>query len=117
MRIEEREQLIREYYKMPADIQDLTQRANYDLYAGPVCDDPEYPGFCAATDEMAKWFAQQPQQVWVDTDCGEVLDREPEGYEDEETGEWVDPDWEFFTYFDVKDVKRVLFGRELASYI
>lgn len=113
--------------QMPSDISRLSRLANWDLYHGPITepDDGEpWPGFVKATEQLTEWADENLSEAWYDIQFGEVLLSEPEGYYDEddvndETGEahWVEPHWEDFIHFELDDVKRVVFGKELAAYI
>lgn len=47
---------------------------------------------------------------FFDASFGEFLDREPEGYEDEDTGEWVDPCFEDIYQLETSDFMAAIFG-------
>jgi hypothetical protein len=120
---------ITEHFPVPADIQKLADMANNDLYNGPtyldgdgnvvsMFDDVEtgitafdFVGACA---RVSDWCGDNLNRVYYDQECGEVMDREPEGEQDE-LGDWYEP----APYYEVDstEVKRLLFGRELASHI
>ncbi|MCI0560917.1 MAG: hypothetical protein MN733_20725 [Nitrososphaera sp.] len=109
---------------MTPDILQLTNLANYDLYHGPLGpdDDQPWPGFAKATTQLSDWAEDNLCEVWYDTQSGEVLLSEPEGHYDEdcvdEAGEhqWVEPLWDDYYHFDYSEVKRAVFGKELAQY-
>jgi len=122
-------QHITEHFPIPEEIQKLANMANNDLYNGPtyldgdgnvvsMFDDVEtgitafdFVGACAT---VADWCGDNLNRVYYDAECGEVMEKEPEGDEDEE-GNWIEPG----PYYEVDstEVKRLLFGRELASHI
>lgn len=113
--------------QMPPDIRRLYHLAYWDLYNGPITevdDDSEsWPGFVTATALLGRWAEDNLSEVWYDTQTNEVLLSEPKGFYDEdsvddETGEacWVEPYWEDFINFKLADVKRAVFGKELADY-
>ena len=103
-----REQLDRDTLKL------ITQ-ATYDLYSGPHSE-RGYPGFKKAVRLIADDLRALASRVWVDTPAGFVQETEPEGWEDEETGEWIEPYWEDYVEYDRSDIERVVLG-ELASYV
>lgn len=131
--------------QMPEEILRLTNQANFDLYNGPITDDPEWPGFVSATDMVSEWVSANLCEVWVDTSCDAVYTREPEGdwepcyecggtgtvdHDDDEDGDgdecpicrgsgerWVEPNWEDYYHFKLRDVKCIVFGSELAAHI
>ncbi len=84
-----------------------------------------YPGFSRAVREIRAWWSdcELNGEVWHDTQSGEWLTKEPQGWFDEEEkdehGEpvWHEPFWEDYFHFEAKDVAIELFGRELAHHI
>jgi hypothetical protein len=115
---------IREYVKIPADIQTLINLATADLYYGPVSSEayPEWPGFVTALRVIQNWADDNTCELYVD-EFGCVSETEPE-WEclDPKTMEPCDPDedgfWQApsdYYYFDQKAINRILFG-SLAEY-
>ncbi|MCI0561562.1 MAG: hypothetical protein MN733_23995 [Nitrososphaera sp.] len=99
---------------MPPDIRRLKNLANCDLYYGPISEPDDggpWPGFVSATTQLTDWATENLSEVWYDIQFGEVLLSEPEGYYGEEA---IDDSYD---YFDYRDVKRAVFGKELAHYI
>ena len=110
------------HFDPPAEINRLVNMARYDLYYGPMqegedVDGYTYPGFSKAIDQINTWLSKVMEDVWYDRQSGEVLTKKPEGYEDEETGEYVEPMWEDYYHLKARDVVRTMFGRELGSYL
>lgn len=97
----------------------LVRLANADLHFGPVhngLDESElalWEGFEKATIEISAAL-HDLSDLWVEGD--NVAPSEPEGYTDEETGEWVAPFLEDTYHFEYRDVLRATFG-ELADYL
>lgn len=122
-RQDEYEKTVKTYYieKMSERERACAWFANFDLYFGPntQADDGENSDltFEKAVDELCKWWRNQPHDVWLDMDCDHVSESEPEGWTDEETGEWQEPALECWRHFDERAVKRALFGSELAGFI
>lgn len=117
---------ILEHFPIPDDILKLAIRANVDLYTGPLYINGEGEA-CSHLDEGAKafdftdacarvsdWCGDNLSTIYYDSDCGEVMEKEPEGEFDEEDN-WLDAS----PYYEVdsSDIKRILFGRELAGHI
>ena len=84
-----------------------------ERWNGCTCEDP-FPGFESACRELREYFRDLGTLYYEDW-SGCVLTSEPEGYEDEETGDWVDP--EPYYAFGPRDVVRAVFGKELAEYV
>ena len=117
----------------------LISQANWDLYYGPIgdgaygdpCDDPDsefkgYPGFSAATHLISEALDSLPSTLYVDADCDQWQEREPEherceacegeGCNDcngrggwEASGDW----WRF----EREDLKKEIVGQELLAYV
>lgn len=112
---------------MSPDIRRLLNMSNLDLYYGPITepdDGAPWPGFIKATEQLSNWADENLCEVWYDIQSGEILFSEPTGYYDEddvdnETGGplWIEPCWEDYTHLELPDVKRAVFGRELAHHI
>lgn len=94
--------------------------ATLDLYIGPTSLDEDSPHkdltFEKACNELCAWWQDQPHEVWLDMDCDHVSESEPEGWTDEETGEWQEQAWESWMHFDARSIKREVFG-VLAEYV
>jgi hypothetical protein len=120
---------ILEFFPIPDEIRKLADMANNDLYNGPtyydgdgnecsMFDDVETGvtafNFTDACHQISDWCGDNLLTVYVDQCFGEITITEPEGDEDED-GNWIDPG----PYYEVdyQEVKRILFGRELASHI
>jgi len=123
-------QIIEEKTDVSVDIRHKISLLNSDLYSGPLyfdkdgdecsCFDfdvePRQFDFVGAAREVMDYLRDQvPNEAYVDMDTEELLEREPEGWEDEETGEWIEPFWE--TIYHVEDVYKTLLGRELYNTI
>ena len=118
--------------KMSERIKGLIHAANDDLYFGPITEcnacGAKYTGFSSAVDEIHSWCQDNIHEVWYDSDCGEILDKEPEmtatccscdGNGCLECGNCgiMDVYNEFVHHFDVLHIKRIVFGKELAQYV
>lgn len=106
----------------------LVNWLNSDLYHGPYPagttdeeDNPDatYPGFTAAIDELREIIdnAGGFQDMYYDNEFGSLMENEPEAYEDEETGEMVEPYLEETYHLESRDVARYVLGKELVSYV
>lgn len=84
--------LIQEAYPLPLEVKDALLAATHDLYNGPFYNEE--------TCNILKDWAEDnlPSTLYVDLDCGDVMDVEPQGYweqldpSDFEESEWVDTD-------------------------
>lgn len=94
--------------KMPKPLRKLMAAALDDLYQGPNVG----TGFSytKAIKELSSWWGDEGSEVWYDGESGEVLDSEPQGYEDEETGEYVEPEMSDYTHFSRRDAAQAVFG-------
>jgi hypothetical protein len=120
---------VREFFLplMPKDLSTWKNQAYWDLVNGPLmecetcgevctCESP-YPGFEKATQALSSWADEYVTgDFYYDTQSGELLDSEPKGFEDEGTGEFVEPMWEDYIKVSRGEVLAVIFGRELAPY-
>jgi len=96
-----------------------------DLYFGPRSpneDDPfPWRGFSYDLNRCEKvWQRIQkdiPSAFYWDMDCEALLDEEPMGMTDDITGEYYAPICENYWKVDSDDVKREIFGEELAEYL
>lgn len=100
----------------------------WDLYYGPLtycetcgvdhlddctCGDLKYPGFVMALDILAE--VEIPGDLWIDTFAGCVETREPEGFYDGD--EYIEPNYEDYWHLDAKEIKRRIFGKEVADHL
>jgi 5-methylthioribose kinase len=111
---------------MSDEVKKCVQAARLNLFYGPLgsayLTENDLPdlSFSEAVEKVADWWREQDHEVWVDTQCDEVLTKCPEGYTDDETGEFVEVCWEDYIVFDGRELKRAVFGdlaHELANYI
>lgn len=124
------DQIIEENTDIDVDIRHKISLLNSDLYSGPLyfdkdgdecsCFDfdlkPKQFDFTGAAREVMDYLRDVvPSEVYIDMETEEILTREPEGWEDEETGEWIEPFWE--SIYHVEDVYKTLLGRELYNTI
>jgi hypothetical protein len=117
--------------ELPTRIRCLIRAARSDLYEGPLESYLEggfikwqyedgstekfaWPGFVAACREIGN--ALNLPDIYHNRETGEVSESEPTGYQDEETGEWIDESEDWYL-FDSNDLKREILGRELAHHI
>lgn len=125
-------QAIRDHFEIPGDVIRQASLASWDLHYGPSGGglededengEPVYLGFTEACSKVSEWCDDNLSEVWYDIQSGEVLLSEPKGYYDGEdiddngNSPWVEPDWEDFIHFELDDVKRVVFDKELAAHI
>ena len=110
--------------KMDPSVTDAITAARSDLWHGPFsADDREAMGlpreyhFEKAIEVISEWWSENASTVYYDRDVEDVLESEPEGYEDEETGEYVEPDLSNVVRYDGQDLRALLFGNELAKYV
>lgn len=124
------ERIVEEHTELPTSIRKKISLLNSDLYFGPLyfdedgeqcaCFDfeakPKPFNFSAAAREVMDYLREEvPSEVYIDMDSEELLESEPEGFEDEDTGEWIEPYWE--EIYQVEDVYSTLLGRELYNTI
>lgn len=125
------DKVIEEHFELPAEIAKKINLLNSDLYFGPLYFDEDEDQCChmdeGATpfnfsrtgDEVMDYLREQvPSTVYVDMNCEEVFEKEPEGYfedEDDESSDWIEPFWE--AIYQVDDVYSALLGRELYNTI
>jgi hypothetical protein len=98
-----------------ADTRTLIAQASYDLYYGPE-EQEGFPGWTTAIKQLNKDLRGVFTDVWVDTQADIVEDVEPSGFEDEETGEYLEPDWSDYVYYDAQAAAKATLG-ELAKYL
>lgn len=102
---------VRDYFKarMPEEVQQAWANASANLMYGPSAGEGS---FQSNTEIVKQWADQNIFDVYYDDQSGEVMENEPQGFE--ERGEWIEPDpyWQIDGY----DAKRWIFG-ELARYV
>lgn len=64
-------------------------------------------------DALRAFIEELPGTLYYDDDCGCVMESEPEGELDDESGEWIEP----APYYAVesRDIVEALFGRTIAG--
>ena len=88
------------------DVLKLINKANHDLYHGPVIDDDKYPGFVTACKTITKAIDVLPSIIYLCPDTGEVLEDEPD---DADLNDWF--------VIERPQLLRELVGKELAPYV
>jgi hypothetical protein len=99
------------FQALPENVRSLIHKANHDLYFGPMPEDAEYPGFSSALHLINEHL--EISDVYID-ESGYVMECEPEGWIDEESGEYIEP----MDYYliEAKDILVKVVGKELHSY-
>lgn len=133
------------HFTVPAHIEAAARAVRYDLYHGPswvrvpggdvtrfTYDDhatfrddlgPDTkPGDVIAetylspvADALRAFIDDLPSELWVDTMSDCVLTSEPEAWEDEESGERVEPEWSDYVHLDGRDIVTALFGGVIGA--
>jgi hypothetical protein len=118
----------KELAKLPRKIRRLINQADFDLWYGP-CQDKSWPGFITATKLIHAAIENiHCSDVWIDLQCEEIMTSEPQGFWDEnpdhdpndadsEKQVWVEPCWDDVYHVETFEVKRAMFGKELAHYL
>lgn len=124
------DKIIEDKIELPVDIQKQISLLTSDLYSGPLYfdrDGNECPcfdfengarqyDFCQAAKNVMNYLREEVSDTaYIDMNTEELLEKEPEGWEDEETGEWIEPFWE--EIYLVDDVYKSLLGGELYGTI
>ncbi len=91
--------------KMGDEIRLLAIQTQHDLWVGPTCQEG-YPGFTTATARLCAWAADNLEEVYY---CVEL-----EEWSFSPDDDWVGVEW---GYLDLTDVKKLVFGVELARYV
>ena len=91
---------------------DCTQRPEDDLEEGDILVET-YTDLVGNT--LREYIDGLPRELWVDSCADEILDSEPEGWEDEETGEWIEPFWEDYWRLGTHEIVEALFGPTIAK--
>ena len=115
---------IRAAYPLPDDLQRLRRLATWDLWHGPILpseldeEDKPWPGFGEACSLMRAWADETlPRTVWYDNDCGHVGTSEPEGFIDEDTGDWIEPYTDETYRIEWREILAAIFPRKLSEYL
>ena len=66
---------------------------------------------------VSDYLDQLPSSLYYETWSGCFLKSEPEGWEDEETGEWIEPDYSEYYEIDRSAMLNALVGKELAHHL
>lgn len=72
-----------------------------------------YIGIVAQT--LRDYISNLPSEMWYDSQCGYLSENEPEGYEDDETGEWIEPEWSDYYKLERSNIVAALFGKTIAK--
>ena len=126
---------VRSTLEIPERIRELIGLAKWDLWHGPMSagnvEGIAWPGFVAAIEVLEDWFKDQPRTVYIEGWSGDYRFTDPDIPDEclqcsgtgEACGEACDYcDGEGVVYLDVSqwrayDVKRAVFGDDLAPYI
>lgn len=112
------DKLVGERFPLDEETKRLINLANQDLYYGPIT----VSVFCTCRgfEEATKTISNALNEVcdvYVDMNCESLSDTLDEGYENEETGEWVVYVQENMWALSRKDVLSYLVGDELVQYL
>jgi len=112
---------VRDAFPMPAYLKKLRAVTAYDLWHGSIGDSEDtdtfkYPGFDSAVKTLREWAEKTLSDVHFNQETDEISDTEPDWSEVDEEGSrlYYPEDW---FCVDVKEVKRAIFGKELAEYV
>lgn len=99
---------------LPGSTVELISKAKHDLYFGPaqLADDEGYPGFSKAL-QVIRESLSDLYDVFVD-ESGHVSDTEPQGYFDDELGDFIEP--LPYAVVDAKVVISKVLGAELSAH-
>jgi len=114
--------------KMPKRVKLAAAYLEEDLYHGPMeTYGPDhvkakgYPStwtFKKAAKIVSDWSDKNLNgPIYYDSQTGEVTEHEPEGFEDEETGDIIEPIWDDWFEFDRGALWKAVFGKEVAKVI
>ncbi len=119
MKTVEIEETLKKHFGIPENVDFYAKACNLDLYFGPRDIDEndkfEWKGFQHGIKIVSDWCDNTLAECWMDQDDGQIVHKEPEAEMVE--GELVEPYWPSIMHFEVRDIKRFLFGKELASYL
>ena len=137
----EMQNAIREYIAVPAHIKACASAIAYDLLHGPswsivrggditqfteddfaaYAEDLEGPEseisetYSGPVAEALRQFIDDlPGDLYYESWSGCILNSEPEGYQDEDTGEWIEPDYSDYLQISGEDITQALFGKTIA---
>lgn len=121
---EKADKLVKDHFlsKMSESLKTLRRLATYDLWYGPVpegedCDGAPWVGFSKAMTELRKFADENLNEVWVDIDSENVLDKEPEAFwTDPDTGEEIEEYLENTYHYEFSDVMKAVFPNQLHEY-
>jgi hypothetical protein len=96
--------------KMDKEVTDSLADAMWNLHYGPSGGGRSYET-CLTT--LRAWSESTLNDAYYDVQSGEVLESEPQSWEDED-GNVVEPNTDDYMRFDVSDVKRLMFADLIA---
>lgn len=67
-------------------------------------------------DTLQAFINDLPATVWREVWADYYCTTEPEGYEDDETGEWIEPEWQDYQQIDRQGITLALFGKTIAHH-
>lgn len=135
---------IRKHFKIPPHIEACASAIRYDLLHGPSWSRipggniekftvDHYATFYADLEEdkregdvieetyvgtVAKtlkgFLDDLPSESYYNTFGGEFSEKEPEGEQEEETGDYIEPNWDDWYKLDHRDLVEILFGKTIA---
>ena len=120
---------IKSYIKIPSYLLSVINTANSDLYGGPIylnkngeeasCFDDAYHhafDFSRACQIIGNWFESLPfDSLYWEEWSGCVM--ESLSQEEEIDGELIEPDYQGIYEIESREIKRIIFGKELARYV
>lgn len=108
---------IQEYGREYLKAQKAGIGASWNIYTGPGYHRLSEKQYFAQLNRVREFRDSRiPSVLYVDLDCDYVSSSAPEGYEDEETGEYIEPYVENTYQLTKRDITKCLFG-ECASYL
>jgi len=108
------------WQKLSQETKDLIHIAMFDLYFGPYQEGDDdlnengtiYPGFGPALDLISSALEDlEIRDIYLD-EWDNVYFKEPEPWQDEETGEWIQED---YYLFEAKELIEKILGKELSA--
>lgn len=127
------DEYVSESVKIPAVLQSVILTLNHDLHSGPVYLN-KYGEMCSMFDSDEPGVHQfefqragamvfdyldrvVPRTVYYESWSGCFLSSLPQGEEDEETGEWIEPDHSEICEIDASMIYESILGTELYRTI
>jgi len=114
------EDYVREY--MPKDLLDLRRGASWSLSHGPFSVEEmeaegieNWPGYFKACRKLEEWGSEWLHDFYWDADSETLMESAPEPWEDEETGEMIEPDLSCVWHLSRGDVYRMAFGALIGN--